>query len=105
MKFEEHCQHSIKLFGKPYEEVHLWLDELQQDPLYKSRHRKKRHHKQGIEQVRELFGNKAALVAAQHILDDITSEDATLREKSLTYDQLIDLIPEDEDDHIKRGYW
>jgi len=26
--FEEHCQESIKLFGRPYEEVHKWLDEF-----------------------------------------------------------------------------
>ena len=27
-KFEDHCAETIKLFGKPYEEVHRWLDEF-----------------------------------------------------------------------------
>ena len=26
--FGEHCQQSITVFGKPYEEVHTWLDEF-----------------------------------------------------------------------------
>jgi len=26
--FEQHCQESISLVGKPYEQVHKWLDEF-----------------------------------------------------------------------------
>ncbi|MGD0969874.1 MAG: hypothetical protein ABSA04_00515 [Desulfobaccales bacterium] len=32
--FENHCKESINLFGQPYEEVHLWLDEFQGTPEY-----------------------------------------------------------------------
>lgn len=105
MNLAQHCQHSIELFGKPFEEVHLWLDEFQKDPLYKSRHRRKRHHKQGIEQVRELFGEGASLAATQHIIDDIASEDAALRKLCPTYKDFSHLIPENEENYVKRGYW
>ncbi|MBT3258705.1 MAG: hypothetical protein HN366_19915 [Deltaproteobacteria bacterium] len=32
MTFEEHCRESIVFFGKPYEELHRWLDEFQKAP-------------------------------------------------------------------------
>jgi hypothetical protein len=57
--FEKHCEDSVRLFRKPYEEVHNWLDEFYGTPEYKMRHRKKRHHEAGIRQAIELFGEEA----------------------------------------------
>ena len=56
--FEKHCEESIRLFGKPYGEVHNWLDEFQGTPEYKMRHRRKRHHEAGIRQATEPYSAK-----------------------------------------------
>lgn len=69
MKFEEHCEDCVRFLGQPFEEVHLWLDEL-----FASRgvhHRKFRHHRDGIEEVRKLFGDAAMLAAYRHIVADL----------------------------------
>ena len=44
------------MLGKPFEEVHRWLDEFAGKPPYGMRHRKLRHHLAGIEQARKLWG-------------------------------------------------
>ena len=72
MKFEAHCQHSVHLFGEPFAEVHLWLDEFFE--TLGARHRRKRHHNQGVEMVRQKWGARAAEVARQHIIDDLKGE-------------------------------
>ena len=59
MYFEEHCEEIIWLFGKPYEEVHRWLDEFAHSKKYGMRHRKVRHHLEGLYQVEQLFGKEA----------------------------------------------
>lgn len=71
--FKKHCEDCIKKFGKPYEEVHLWLDELAKDyPVneWGGYHRKFRHNDQGIEEVRRMWGDEAALAAILHIIED-----------------------------------
>ena len=72
--FEQHCVQAIHAFGKPYAEVHLWLDEFAGKPPYGMRHRKKRHHLAGIEEVRKLWGDVAAEAARQHIITDLKME-------------------------------
>jgi hypothetical protein len=91
--FENHCQESIKLFGQPYEEVHLWLDEFQGTPKYKMRHRRVRHHEAGIKQATELFGEVGGKVARQHIISDLREEGWTDK----------DHFPQDEQDYVKMG--
>lgn len=44
MKYEDHCNESLELFGKEYAEVHQWLDEFAESKEYGMCHRKKRHH-------------------------------------------------------------
>ena len=51
MRLEEHMEESIRLFGKPYEEVHRWLDEFARSKEYGMRHRKVRHHLEGLRQA------------------------------------------------------
>jgi hypothetical protein len=54
----EHCAETTAALGKPFEEVHRWLDEFAGKPPYGMRHRKLRHHLAGIEQVRKLWATK-----------------------------------------------
>ncbi|HLC47270.1 MAG TPA: hypothetical protein VJI75_06110 [Candidatus Nanoarchaeia archaeon] len=72
MDFEQHCRMSEKTFGVRYERVHSWLDEfsVKYSRAERYKHRKHRHHAEGIEEARELFGDLGALVAEQHIRAD-----------------------------------
>ena len=72
--FEHHCAESIQMFGKPFEEVHKWLDEFAGRAPYGMRHRKLRHHQAGVEEVRKLWGDDAAKAARQHIISDLKIE-------------------------------
>jgi len=91
--FQAHCQESVILFGKPYEEVHEWLDQFMGSPEYGMHHRKVRHHLEGIRKVVELFGEEAVEVARQHIISD-------LKEEGWTED---DPFPKDQDDYVAIG--
>jgi hypothetical protein len=68
------CAQTTSGLGKPFENVHRWLDELAGKPLYGMRHRKLRHHLAGIEQVRKLWGVQAAAAARLHIIADLKQE-------------------------------
>ena len=92
---DEHCRECVRVFGKPYEEVHKWLDEFCGSTRYGMKHRKVRHHEAGIRQVRELFGDQAAQAARQHIIMDIT-EDGWKEG---------DHFPQDEQDYIRMGLY
>ena len=72
--FEEHCAESIRLFGKPYEEVHRWLDEFAGLPPLGMRHRRMRHHLSGLLEVHQKWGPEAAAVARQHVISDLKME-------------------------------
>ena len=91
--FEQHCRESIELFGKPYEEVHQWLDEFQGTERYRMRHRRVRHHEAGIREVIQRFGKEASAVARQHIISDLKEEGWTER----------DPFPRDEAHYVKMG--
>lgn len=93
MRLEEHIEESLRLFSKPYEKVHLWLDELARSPKYGMRHRKVRHHLEGLRQVEELFGKEAVPVARQHIVSDLKLEGWTES----------DHFPVDEKDYVRMG--
>lgn len=97
MEFTEHCMSCRRRFGEDFDYVHLWLDEFYGTKEYKTRHRKVRHHKAGIEEVRKKWGDRAAEAAKLHIIDDIKwGEDLRADEY---------WIPDDEADYVKRGYW
>lgn len=91
--FEQHCDESRRLFGRSYSEVHNWLDEFMGTKEYGMRHRRKRHHEQGIKQVIALFGEQAGMAARQHIVSD-------LKEEGWAED---DHFPQDEQDYVKMG--
>ena len=91
--FEEHCCESVELFGRPFDEVHRWLDELAGTPKYGMRHRRVRHHLAGIEEVRRMWGNEAAQAARAHIASDLRCEGWTEE----------DHFPRDEADYVSMG--
>lgn len=93
MKLSDHCTESIKLFGKPYEEVHLWLDEFAGSPEYGMRHRRVRHHEQGVREAVRLFGEAAGPAARQHIISDLMEEGWTQNNP----------FPKDEADYVRIG--
>jgi hypothetical protein len=91
--FKRHCRESKELFGKEFQEVHLWLDEFQGTPEYRMSHRRVRHHEAGIKEVIRLFGEKAGQIARQHIISDLKEEGWTNN----------DPFPKDEQDYVKIG--
>ena len=93
MKYNEHCEESIRVFGKPYGQVHEWLDAFAGTKEFGMRHRKKRHHLKGIEEVRALWGDEAAEAARLHIIADLKMEG--WRES--------DLFPRDEAHYVEMG--
>ena len=95
MKLQEHEKESLALFGKPYTEVHLWLDAFAGTPEYGMRHRRKRHHKTGVREARELFGEEGALAARLHIISDL-KEEGWLE---------CDRFPENEEDYVRMGFF
>ena len=93
MRFQEHCDESVRLFGKPYKQVHLWLDKFFSTPLG-ARHRRKRHHLAGIEEVRRRWGDEAASAARRHIISDLSLEG---------WREGHDRLPADEADYVSMG--
>jgi hypothetical protein len=91
--FEQHCNETLAFLGKPYAEVHEWLDEFAGKPPYGMRHRKLRHHLAGIEDVRRQWGNEAAEAAKQHIVSDLKME-------GWTEDQP---FPRDQEHYVRMG--
>lgn len=91
--FAEHCAEALETFGKDFAEVHLWLDEFAGTAEYGFRHRRKRHHKDGIKKVAEMFGEEASQAARQHINNDLKKEGWTE----------MDHFPRDEADYVKMG--
>jgi len=77
MRFIDHCAHTCEVLGKDWPEVHRWLDELSHPPSmfgvddFDPDHRRYRHTRQGVEQVRAWWGDEAAKAAELHICDDL----------------------------------
>jgi hypothetical protein len=92
-KFEQHCDESIRVFGKPFAEVHRWLDEFAGSEQYGMRHRRVRHHEAGIREAISLFGEYAGMAARQHIITDLKEEGWAEGDR----------FPQDEFDYVKMG--
>lgn len=69
MKLEDHEKQSVDWFGKPFTEVHIFLDQF--FPLFRgAEHRRVLHHTAGVEEVVRRFGEEARPVAELHIKED-----------------------------------
>lgn len=71
-----HCKESLTTFGEEFDHVHKWLDGeacviFEGTAYLDMNHRWKRHHKEGVEEVRKMWGDEAALAAVQHIITDM----------------------------------
>ena len=91
MFYEDHCKECIEKIGKPYGEVHKWLDEFARSKKYGMRHRKLRHHLAGIAEAEKLF--KGGEAARLHVIADLKMEGWHEG----------DHFPEDEKDYVKMG--
>ena len=67
-RISEHCEDCAAVLGDPCREVNEWLDELF-DKLGPD-HRDIRHNEKGVEKVRKMWGDRAALAAEIHIRRD-----------------------------------
>jgi hypothetical protein len=93
--FEIHCELCEKELGEAFPEVHLWLDAFFGQEPYGTRHRYLRHHRQGIEEVRKMWGDQAAKAAEIHIRQDLELEGWPPDKP----------IPEDGQSYRKAGLW
>jgi len=69
----EHEKDCEERLGEPFTEVHAWLDEFAKKfpvTIFEDQHRKFRHNKQGIEEIRKMWGEKASEAALLHIVRD-----------------------------------
>ena len=64
----QHMKDCERFLGAPYEEVHRWIDEFYATAGPK--HRKFRHHWEGVSAAESLFGEEGAKAALVHILRD-----------------------------------
>ena len=69
---EEHCKDCLNTMGEEFREVHEWLDEF--SSTLGLNHRVKRHHKDGVEEIKKKWGNRAAQAAEIHIKRDCYGE-------------------------------
>jgi len=65
----EHEQRCIEFFGKPFTEVHVYLDQYAKI-VGVERHRPYLHNPAGVELVVENFGEEARCPALLHLYDD-----------------------------------
>lgn len=96
MRLSEHMRECLEKLGKSHREVHLWLDEFFHDPRYGTKHRRKRHHEEGIRIVKEKWGDEASEAARLHIISDLKQEG---------FDPAKDPLPGDEKDYNRMGFW
>jgi hypothetical protein len=70
----DHEAKITQLFGEPWTDVHVWLDQYFGNfgPI----HRRLLHHQLGVELAVKLFGEGARGPAEQHIRDDLQLDDA-----------------------------
>jgi len=66
---EEHEARSLDILGKPWTEIHAWLDQYF-DECPGSAHRVILHHRPGLELGVSRFGEAALPVLELHLMDD-----------------------------------
>jgi len=75
MHWKEHAKQCKEKLGKDWIVVHRWLDEYTGIYWPSKIHRTHRHHKEGVEQVRKMWGDEAAGAAEMHIRADLECEE------------------------------
>lgn len=67
--FAKHCSECEDKLGCGYDYVHKWLDAYA--ATHFPQHRHFRHHEEGVEEVRQMWGDMAAKAAKTHIMSDM----------------------------------
>jgi len=72
---KQHCRECKEKFGKDFDHVHKWLDGLcckwEDEVQYLDlNHRRHRHHEEGLEKLREMFGDEAYEAGKLHLMTD-----------------------------------
>lgn len=71
---ESHCKCCNKYLGKPYREVHKWLDEFAgvfPIGFFNDYHRSFRHNSYGIQIIRARWGLEAEKACKLHLVQDV----------------------------------
>jgi len=66
----EHAKDCREQLGKGWDIIHQWLDEYAGVYWPAKVHRVHRHHRDGVEEIRNKWGNEAAKAAEIHIIKD-----------------------------------
>lgn len=74
MKYSEHVRECEEKLGSGWNCVHLWLDYYSNRYQGWKGHRCHRHHREGVEIIRKLWGDQAAEAAELHIKSDFESD-------------------------------
>ncbi len=69
MHFDDHVKHTLRIYGRRAQEVHMFLDQF--FPKYHFAHRRLLHHRKGIQLIVKKFGESAWGPAELHIVDDL----------------------------------
>lgn len=72
-KVNTHIEDCIRILGDDFEFVHTWLDEYAKKfspHIYLEYHRKFRHHRKGVEYIKDKWGFYAEQAAKLHIIRD-----------------------------------
>jgi hypothetical protein len=85
---EEHCKHSKDRYGVEGRDIHSWMDEP--SIKFTGSHRQYRHDKEGLESVKDTFGEKygrsvAGNIAMDHIDLDKKESNKKLEEKTMAF--------------------
>lgn len=67
--YEDHCKECLVKMGDPFCKVHNWLDSPVPGKPF-GEHRRLRHNTNGVNEVRKMWGDKAAKAAMIHIVSD-----------------------------------
>ena len=68
---ERHKLDCVDALGESFQEVHEWLDAL--FSLFGPMHRKVRHHKEGIAEIKARYGERAAIAAEDSYLKGLST--------------------------------
>jgi len=71
--FMEHVEDCEMLLGMSWRKVHKWLDDFaaKYPPnIYLEYHRRFRHNRDGVEEIRKMWGPKAEQAAVIHLVRD-----------------------------------
>lgn len=85
MNIDVHCKDCLMALGQEYRKVHEWLDEFAMDMRPWQGHRQYRHHQEGIEEIRDMWGSGAAFAARIHIEADMGKSNIPTREQIEKY--------------------